>query len=147
MNKTEALKRLDALDKEAKELRKIIEEPQTLMERIKTYSDVCKELNIEELTESDFIFLPKEQRAKMLAYHQIQNIAKLFNKGWEPNWSNSNEYKYYPWFEYKKSGGWLFYDVSYYRSVSFGEPAFYKNRETSEFCGKTFLSIYKVLLG
>ena len=31
---------------------------------------------------------------KILAISQLMNIAKYYNKDWEPDWSNQNEYKY-----------------------------------------------------
>lgn len=146
MNKTEALKRLTSLEDEAKKLRKIIEEPQTLFEKINNYSDVCKELNIEELDEDNFSFLPKEQRKKQLAFHKIQNIIKLFNEDWKINWKDQNQYKYYPYFQIDGSGG-LVFDCSHYHyhGFHFG-VGFYKDKETSDFCGKKFIKIYKNLL-
>src|SRR3990167_397182 len=143
--KIEALKRLDALDKEAKELRKIIEDPTTLFEQIKNYSDVCKKLDIEELDENDFKFLPKEKRAKQLSYHKIQNIATLFNGSWKPDWNISNQSKYYPYFQNKVGVGLVFDCSSYGYCSCSGAVSFYKDEETSNFIGKTFVDIYRVL--
>lgn len=37
----------------------------------------------------------KEQAEKLLAINQLMNVAKYLNEGWEPNWNNGNEYKFY----------------------------------------------------
>jgi len=117
-----------------------------LIDRIKTYSDVCKELGVKELTIKDFNFLPVNQRDRALANHQIENISELFNEGWKPNFSNYNEYKYYPYFE-RKSSGWVFSDCycrSYLSDVS---SAFYfKSSEIATYCGKQFIDIYSKIL-
>jgi hypothetical protein len=40
INKEDAIKRLNALDKESAELRKLIEEPVNITDRIKDYNDI-----------------------------------------------------------------------------------------------------------
>lgn len=105
------------------------------------YSQVCLTLNIKELTELDFSFLDKQEAIKQLNYHKIQNITKLFNKNWIPNWLNSKEEKYYPYF-IKNSSGWSFIDSCFDRGFSYGEPGFFKNKDISDYCGKTFIDIY-----
>lgn len=144
MNKKEALNKLDALEKEASELREIINREETLMERVKTYSDVCKELNIEELKLKDFNFLPKNQQKKALAFSKIQNIVELFNEGWEPDWADSVQKKYYPYFDCQ--GSFRFGDFHYLYYSFRGEAGFYKNKELAIYCGKQFQDIYKDLL-
>lgn len=141
MNKEEALKKLDSLEKEAKELRKIIEKPESLYDKIKTFSDVCKELNEKELDINYFTFLPDYQRIKAFRHYQIQIIAKLFNDKWKPNWLNINEYKYYPWFDYKL-GGWSLDTVDCRCSCSAVEVACFKNKKDAEFVATTFKDIY-----
>lgn len=113
----------------------------SLFDRIRNYSDVCRELNIKELIEIDFNFLPIEQRIKMLSFYRIQNIIKLFNQDWILNWSDINQKKYYPWFE-KKSSGWVCYGSYGYYSYSYAGVGLFKSEEISNFCGKLFLEDY-----
>lgn len=110
---------------------------------VTTYKEVCKRLKEKELTIKDFSHLPEYMRIKALAQAQIQQLAKLFNGNWAIDWSNRNQYKYYPYFEYKVSGGWVCDDCSFRYCHSFGEVAFYKDSKTAEFVGKTFIEIYK----
>ena len=69
-----------------------------LFDTIKTYSDVCKELKEPEYILSDFDFLPKEYQSKLYNALRIQQIAKLFNNGWIPNWADSKEKKWFPYY-------------------------------------------------
>ena len=113
----------------------------SLFDRIRNYSDVCKELSINELTEIDFRYFPIEQRLKMLSFYRIQNITKLFNQDWILNWSDIKQRKYYPWFE-KKSSGWVCCGSVVYFSGSGSVVGLFKSEEISDFCGKLFLEDY-----
>jgi len=93
INKEEALKRLVVIEQETKELKKIIEQPVSIFDRVKNYSDVCRELRINEDHLLNLLY-----DKKIAAYIKIQYIAKLFNDDWQADWSNNNQYKYYPWF-------------------------------------------------
>lgn len=117
----------------------------SLFDKIKSYSDVCKELDEPELTIKDFGFLPKDQRKKQLNYHKIQNIEKLFNFGWKINWRNQSQEKYYPYFTIGSGGGLVFLGSNCRNGSSHGAVAFYKDRETSDFVGKLFIDIYNNL--
>lgn len=41
------------------------------------------------------IIVHKDNIYKLSAIDKLITIAKYYNKDWKPNWSNSNEYKYY----------------------------------------------------
>lgn len=131
-------------DMSNKETKKLLNKV-SLFDRIKNYSDVCRELNVEELTVKHFDFLPKEQRLKALAYHQVQTIGKLFNGKWKVVW-NGKQRNYYPWFEISPSSLVVFLASSASASPSAGEVCCYKNQETSDFIGKTFVDIYSIII-
>lgn len=116
-----------------------------LFDKVKTYGDVCKFLPIKELTIEDFDFLPEEQRLKSLNFHKLQNIAKLFNGTWKINWKDSKQEKWYPWFD-TNSSGLVFGGSGCDRGYSYGTVAYFPDRETSDYIGKTFLDLYKGIL-
>jgi hypothetical protein len=119
----------------------------SLFDKIRSYSDVCEELGEKELSLSDFDFLDIEYRNKILNQSKLKQIEKLFNFDFKIDWSNHNQYKYYPYFEVSGSGLGLGFYGSYYDGSGFGGlPAYFKDRETSDFVGKTFVDIYKELL-
>lgn len=128
MDKKELIKRADALEKELNKLRDEINKPIDLFKKIKTYSDVCVELGVEE---SD------------CPYQKIKHIEKLFNGDWKKDLLNPSQKKWYPYFEYKHSG-LVFYCCLYCRYYVFGGVVgFYKDEETAQFVGKTFVNIYQ----
>ena len=100
--KKEALKKIENLEKEIINLKKIINEPDDLFSSIKSYEDVVMYIKENNLS---FLYIETFNK-KLLAFCMIQNILTVFNNGWKPNWKDNNERKYYPWFEYKSSGGW-----------------------------------------
>ncbi len=102
-------------------------------------------MKIKQLTIEDFSFLPEDQRKKTLAFHKIQNIIKLFNEGWKPDFNNANQRKYYPYFV-KNASGWVLFSSYYRSSYSFDEVGFYQDEDTSNHCARLFLPIYNEYL-
>lgn len=109
MNKEKALERLNAIELEQKALRNIIEnadKPKNIMDRVDSFENACEVLNIK-----PNIFNPGDSDDE-IAYKKLKIITKALNQGWEKNWSNSNEYIYFPWFEMaKKPGSGFFFFV------------------------------------
>ena len=112
------------------------------MKKIKTFGDACVACGT---TEKEFnnkfanLGLPKDT----IAYEKIKVIVKALNGEWVPNWKDSNEYKYYPYFRMSPFG---FGAVGCDRwgTVSLaGSRLCFKNRELAEYAGKQFEDIYK----
>lgn len=112
-----------------------------LIDRIKTYEDVCRELNEYPINLGPYIYY-----RKLVAFAKLQQIAKLFNEGWEADFSNREQEKYYPWFEMDKSGGVRFHYLGDGYSRFGGGPAYFKSQEIANYVGKTFIEIYKDLI-
>jgi len=118
------------------------EKPKCIMERIKTIDDVFK---WHETTQEEFNdkYEKTPLEADELYYILLKMIVEALNEGWKPDWSNSSEYKYYPWFE-MASSGFRFNDYDFWYSFSFvGSRLCFKSRELAEYAGKTFLEEYK----
>ncbi len=53
--------------------------------------------------------LPKKYQRFLIVTYQLVTVIEALNqesnggKPWEPNWNDSNEYKYYPWFQINAS--------------------------------------------
>ena len=61
---------------------------------INNWSNICQ------LTARGCYYQPnnctsKKQAEKLLAINQLMNVAKYLNNGWQPNWNDSDEFKYY----------------------------------------------------
>lgn len=72
--------------------------PKDITKRVKTYADACAVLGIEPMNETVLAKLgfTKDE----IAYRKLKTIAEALNEGWRPDWANSNENKYWPWFVY-----------------------------------------------
>lgn len=83
---------------------------QSVLDRVKTMEDVYSELNIDkEAFEKSFMFKEDLDAAK------VRLIAKVLNEGWEPDWNNSNQIKYVPYFGMNDPSGVGFSDSNYDR--------------------------------
>lgn len=128
-----------------------INKPINLIEKIKTWKDVLKYAK-----EKGYTFnLPYPEKTKVKeeislnALCKIHLLAKVFNENWVADFNNSNQYKYYPWFE-KKSSGWVFDVADYLRSNSsgWGSFSYFKNSDIVNYIGNNqeFINIYNEYL-
>jgi len=107
---------------------------------IKTFEDACKALGIDNYKE-----LPDDEKS-VNAYRKLIIIIRALNEGWQPDWENSNEYKYYPWFKMKSGFGFSVTYFVYSRTVTYagvGSRLCFKTSELAEYAGKQFENIYK----
>ena len=71
---------------------------------IKSFEDACKHLGIDPTKLPEFPAMEKEFVKPLIAAYKLMVIFKAINNGWRPDWSNWNQYKYYPWFGVLSSG-------------------------------------------
>ncbi len=130
----------ESFDKVSGEL-KLREKPKNVMERIKTVADVLDDngimniefnMNCQGLTEDE------------VDYKILKLLTKSLNEGWTPDWSNSSQPKYFPWFEMKGSSGFRFNGCDHWAATSgVGSRLCFKSRELAEYAGKQFTAVYK----
>lgn len=101
----------------------------------------------------NFSNVPEDLREHFEAHYQIIVITEALNEGWKPNWDDSNEAKYFPWFWKEKEGvssGFVFHVAIYCYSsadAAYGLRLCFKTRALAEYAGKQFIEIWnKVLL-
>lgn len=135
-------------------------EYEDITNRVKSYADACKVLGIEPMDEEGMKaqgFRPDE-----IARRQLETITEALNEGWKPNWEDTDEYKYYPYFyievnEVKTEDGDTFgayaglsYANSHYAatiaSANIGSRLCFHNRETARYAGRTFTDLYAQIL-
>lgn len=113
-----------------------------ITDRIKTYEDACKELGVApqlEITLKELGFTLDE-----INLRKIKIITEALNEGWKPDWNDSNQYKYYPWFK-MSSGGFVFDGTYCDRSDAFAGNASrlcFKSLELAKYAGKQFTKLY-----
>ena len=117
---------------------------------IKTFEDACKRLGISpDLTKFDGMFFSFNKK-HLIANYKLTIIYKAINDGWEADYSNSNECKYYPWFEWYQCSGYTFNDSGFsFNGSSYGHSGSYvgsllstNSKEKCEYIGEQFIDIY-----
>ena len=132
---------IDAVDTESGSV-KFKPKPKDVMGIIRTVDDVLKDNG---LTAEEFDRSCEGLTTDEKAYRILKLLAKSLNQGWEPNWDDSDEYKYFPWFYMQKgSSGFRFGVGGLWRAYSYvGSRLCYKSSELAEHAGRTFTEVYK----
>lgn len=118
-------------------------ENQSIIDRIKTFEDALEETGRPDVP--DFSCLPSDMRKHFEALYKMEVITEALNEGWMPNWDNSNECKYYPWFVMSPSS-FAFHDSLYdfsLASAGSGSRLKFKTSELAKYAGKQFVDIWK----
>ena len=116
-----------------------------ITDKVKTFEDACRIKGIDPNSE---FFTSEVLQAHEKAQRKIETIIEVLNEGWKPNWGNSSEAKYYPWFKRSSSGVGFSYDDYYYdlTGTAVGSRQVLKTRELAIYAGKQFESIYNTML-
>ncbi|MCZ8353939.1 MAG: hypothetical protein O9340_04340 [Cyclobacteriaceae bacterium] len=115
--------------------------PKDVRERFKTVSDV---LAHHLLTEEEFDEKCEDLTADEKAYRFLKMLAQCLNEGWQPDWNNENQPKYYPWFYMGGSSGFRSYFFVNWDSYSnVGSRLCFKSSVLAEYAGTQFLNQYK----
>lgn len=122
--------------------------PKDITKRVKTYADACAVLGIEPVNEAVLAKLgfTKDE----IAYRKLKTVAEAINEGWRPNWADSNEYKYWPWFVYNSAAAGFSYSyANHAASLTYtyvGSRLCYKTRELAAYAGRQFEGLYNDFL-
>lgn len=151
ISKEEAKKKLAKIEKEAEQLREIINSKGSITDRIKTFGDACNELGI---SETNFNETTRTYCEDTIAYEKLKIIVRALNEGWLPDWKNENEYKYWPYFALLVGGGahcgaaaGLVYVYSITSpattNANIGSRLCFKSRDLAKYAGTQFNDIYE----
>jgi hypothetical protein len=123
-------------------------------EVIKSFEDAVKATGRPDTP--DFSNVPEDLREYFEAQYQIVVIAEALNEGWKPNWGDSNEPKYFPYFwhedadgEEEVSSGFVFhYSYFSYSTATAGNGLrlCFRTRALAEYAGKQFIEIWNKIL-
>lgn len=75
-----------------------------ITDRVKSFEDACQVLGIS-TNVPEVKGLPRKHQKAIIANYKLIVIAEALNEGWKPNWQDSDEYKYYPWFDMSNPAG------------------------------------------
>jgi hypothetical protein len=116
-----------------------------IKDRVKTIEDACSVLGVD-CYEAGSAVVPdgmQKDLASIQAYKYLILVARALNEGWEPDWTNSNQTKYYPWFDASAGSGLSYhgFDLQYSFS-SVGSRLCFKSAELAKYAGTQFIDLY-----
>lgn len=137
----EGLAQADAGQK--KVISKYFSLPKSITERINNIEDVLKIVgkSYDEVVRYKNP-INKSQRAEN-ARNLIECITEAYNEGVKFDWTNSSQYKYYPYFEKKAHGWWVLRHVAYgctFAYVGFG--FYFATEQLARDAVSKFMDIY-----
>lgn len=116
---------------------------------IKTFEDACKALNISPQV-PDFSASPAKHQKALAAHYKLIIIVEAVNEGWQPNWADTDEYKYELWPDIeedssKPSGFGLSCNdcVGWDTFTHVGSRLCFKSREVAMYTFETFKQLYE----
>jgi len=115
---------------------------------IKTFNDACNKLSLCHENLPDVSCIPTEFRKSIIAHYKLMIIFKAINNGWKPDWSDRNQYKYYPWFEISSSGFGFSNSVCLFAftDAGCGSRLCVPSSDIAKYIGKQFEDLYKDFL-
>ncbi|WP_347080472.1 hypothetical protein [Bacteroides uniformis] len=115
-----------------------------ITDRVKSFEDACQVLGIS-TNVPEVKGLPRKHQKAIIANYKLIVIAEALNEGWKPNWQDSDEYKYYPWFDMSNPAGVGYSYTPHaasYTNALFGSRLCLKNRELAIYFGQTFTDLF-----
>ncbi|MGK0175654.1 MAG: hypothetical protein ACI9AT_002041 [Ulvibacter sp.] len=121
------------------------------MKKIKTFEDACKTLKYDaKKTLPDFSSYPEKDRSALECHAKLVIIVDAINRidndgeEWFPDWDNSSEYKYYPWFRADGSSGFRYYDCDDWSAIAdVGSRLCFKKSDSAKYVGEHFSDLYE----
>jgi len=130
---------VESFDKKTGEI-KFKETPKKVTDRIKTITNVLEDNG---LTQEQFTKSCTGLEVDEINYRLTKLLCKSLNEGWVPDWDNSNERKYTPWFK-MGSGGFRYDDYVYWSAnSSVGSRLCLKSDELAKYAGTQFTEVYE----
>ena len=129
------------------------QEYEEITDRVKSYADACKVLGIEPMNEQNMKaqgFRPDE-----IARRKLETITEALNEGWKPDWNNTDQYKYYPYFYIRENAkakayaGLSFAFTHSSASITYayvGSRLCFHDSDTARYAGNTFTELYEQIL-
>ncbi len=113
-----------------------------IIDRIKTFEDACNELGIS--NDSCRPIFDEDEDPDEIAYKKLKVIIAAVNEGWKPDWTDTNQKKWYPWFALSSGFGFshsYYHDTYAYTAV--GSRLCFPSQELSDYVATQFIDLYK----
>lgn len=115
-----------------------------ITDKVKTFEDACKVLGLDPKQLPVVDLLPEKDRKSIIAYYKLTVIIRALNEGWEPNWNDWDEYKYFNWFYLDSAGlGYVTTtDAATSTHASLGSRLCFKNDTLARYARVQFRDLY-----
>ena len=114
-------------------------------EDIKTFEDACEELGI--TNDSCRPIFDDEEDPDEIAYKKLKVIIKAINQGWTPDWENTDQRKWWPYFNLSSGFGFSHSTCYYDFTVTHvGSRLCFESEEKSNYTAKQFIELYEQFL-
>jgi len=121
-----------------------------ITDKIKTFQDACKISGIDPDNALPYKTPSSKDEEDTNAYCMIKIIARALNEGWEPDWSDTKQYKYFPYFEIKANkqnpsgSGFAFSDCDFWLTgTNVGSRLCFRTSDLALYAATQFEDIYK----
>jgi len=115
---------------------------------VKSFEDACQVLGMSSELPDLGVIQDEKIRKSTTAFIKLSVIIKALNEGWEPDWNDWSQYKYYPWF-YMDGAGLVDAYADYAVSATaayFGSRLGCKTDAMADYMKDTFRELYIDLL-
>jgi hypothetical protein len=113
-------------------------------ERIKTFDDACEALGLD-MVQIGVLGMAMDMES-ITAYLKLIIIIRALNEGWKPDWNDTEQPKYFPWFRFSSSNAGLAFSNTNlspsFALTSFGSRLCFKSPRLAKYAGKQFIEIY-----
>jgi hypothetical protein len=116
----------------------------SITKKVKTFEDACNVLGLDPNLLQVVEHLPEKDRLSIIAYYKLTVIIRALNEGWEPNWSDWSQDKYYNWF-YMDSAGFAFalaHDAASGTAATIGSRLCFKTAALARYAREIFRDLY-----
>jgi hypothetical protein len=119
----------------------------SITEQIKSFEDACRVLGLDPKNIPGVEHLPEKDRKSIVAFYKLTIIARALNEGWEPDFFDFGQRKYWNWFYADNGAGAGFvyanaYVVPSAANTNVGSRLCFKTSELAEFARENFRDLY-----
>jgi hypothetical protein len=109
---------------------------------IKTFGDACEALGIDPAS-----VVSTNDAADEAAYKKLKVVIKAINQNWIPDWSNTSQRKWWPWFVLSSGFGFSGSDCNCADSNAYvGSRLCFESEEKSDYCAKQFIDLWEAFI-
>ena len=108
-------------------------------ETIRTFEDACAKIGVDPSS-----VIKEDDASDEIAYKKLKVITRAINNGWTPDWNNTNQQKWYPWFKLSSGFGFRVSCCDYvFADTGSGSRLCFESKEMSTYAGTQFIDIYE----